>query len=152
MKYLKYILFSLLVFSPALAKEDFSLRFKNENEVIYTPSDWVKISEEGAFDFYVSKVTPKIDHTHHRVFSLVEFAEPRKYQSLNSPVKRIFSFGIMDCENAVFYLLTDIYTDSNNNIIFVADYKSNPEVVEVSTPDTPRNKAFIKVCFVGLET
>lgn len=150
MKKMVIIALSIICMATANANEEFLLKFKDNNQILLDMNEWTKLSDEGNYTFYLSKESNEINTGYYKVHSLVEFPDPNgvEYKNLNGPVKRIFSYGIMDCEQGIFFLLGDFYTDKDNVIVFSSQFEMGTRQVEVLTPNTARNKAYIKVCIV----
>ena len=150
MKYIIAILLAILCAS-SLASDGFSLKFTDDNFVIFDKDEWVQISEEENFDFFLSKTPELLQSDIFKVHSMVEFREEEVYTQLKAPVKRIFSWGIMDCNRAIFHLMGDFYVDKNNEIIFASQSEFRVNQIELRTPNTARNKAYNKVCTYNSE-
>ena len=152
---MKYILaLTLLVITTSIVfanQEEFKLRIDEENIVEIDKSNWTHLSDEKTYHFYVSKFNNQTQDGYYRMHSMVEFKEEngKQYTNLEAPVKRVISFGFMQCQEGVFYLIGELYTDKNNKIIYSAKYEFGEFVAEVTAPNTARNKAFMKVCIGG---
>jgi hypothetical protein len=142
------LVFLMLMFSlPLNAREEFKLNITENREIIYSQEDWVYLSDEGSYLFYVNNYGfTMTDEGLYKVHSLVSFKEPRDLTPLVKSVKQIYSFGIMSCKNKLFYLFNSFFVDKNNNIVFAQDYPPSEYIVEVSTPNTARNLSYKKVC------
>ena len=65
------------------------------------------------------------------------------------PIKRIFSFGLMDCSRMRLALLNDWFVDNTNQVVYNQNHEPGEYLVDLSTPDTPRNAAYQAVCKQG---
>lgn len=129
------------------ANEEFKLKFLNPTQIEFNANDWELISVEKNYDFYLAKnITVKNGAV--KIHSLVDFhaLQDNKDTPAISPVKKIFTFGIVDCERGIFYMLNDFYTSETNQIVYLQNYEPGEYSVELLTPGTPRNKAYIKAC------
>lgn len=143
----------LIVFCINTQANDFELQF-NENSVAeFNIDDWTKVSDEGTFDFYINKYPQYLKDDLFRIHSLVVFKDDPgvEFSNLGAPVKRIFSHGIIQCQRGIFYLMADYYTDQKFEIIFSSYYELGTRQIEVLTPNTARNKVYIKVCTADKE-
>lgn len=148
---MKAMLFAALFLVPfiAEAKEDFALEFIDKSVIVDNTNDWVFVAAEGkVYNLYVSKDAIAAGETRVPLHSKVEFLEKDgfKFDALQQPIKRIFSFGIIDCENAALYLITDFFVDSNNKIVHMQEHEPGDYIVEMLTPNTPRNSLYKAVC------
>ena len=69
-----------------------------------------------------------------------------KFEALSAPVKRIFSFGVLDCENSTFYLLNDLFVNKDHQIVHIQKHEPEEYMVEMMEPNTARNKVYLMVC------
>lgn len=141
----------LLMVSIAIAEEDFRLIIKDNILVEINKSDWSYLSNEGTYDFFITKNSKHTGNGFHKVHTMVEFKEKdgRLYDNLQAPVKRIISYGYMSCEEHVFYLIGQLYLEVNDKIIYAEEHQFGTYRIEVTSPNTARNKAFAKVCILG---
>lgn len=135
----------------ALAEDEFRLSIIDNTKVEINKADWSYLSNEGTYDFYITKVNLHIGKGFHKVHTIVEFKEElgKPYANLQAPVKRIISYGYMSCEEQVFYLIGQIYLDVSDNIIYSEEHEFGTFRSEVTAPNTVRNKSYMKVCIGG---
>jgi hypothetical protein len=150
MKYAIALLLAIFC-TTTFSRESFVLEFIDNSSVVYKPDDWVQISEEENFYFSLNKTPELLQDKVYRVHSMVEFKVEEEYTQLKAPVKRIFSYGIMDCSNAIFHLMGDFYVDKNNEIVFSSQSQIGSNQIELLTPNTSRNLAYKKVCTYNSE-
>jgi len=141
---------ALLVFLfsvTANANEEFKLKFSDPTQIEFNVTDWEPISVEGTYDFYLAKNFIS-DNGMVKIHSLVDFhkIQENSNSTVMRYVKRIFSFGIIDCKNGVLYLLGDFFTNETNQVVYIQNHDFGEYRVELLTPNTPRNKAYIRVC------
>lgn len=112
---------------------------KNEFELIY---------ENDEYNFYFRKNLVKIDSDGYAVHTMVEYKSPNgaEYPEYNITVKKIYNFGIVNCKQKSIDLLTDVFTNSEEVIVFIANYNFGIFRSELSSPNTARNAVYKKVC------
>jgi hypothetical protein len=139
----------LLVSVAAGAKEDFEFTFINGTHIENNEKDWALVSEESkVYNLYTSHDAIGTGNDQVQVHTKVEYLakDGFRFDALSEPVKRIFSFGVVDCEQAIFYLLADFFVDSSDKILFRQDHEPGEYRVEMLTPNTARNSLFKLVC------
>lgn len=145
---MKKILLSLLFLHSLCFSQDFSLTFENQDKIKHNSNDWESAATTTQFELYINKgsiaTTEKVPAIH----SLVEFYDPNgvKFEAFPTPIKRIYTYGVLECKNGLFHLLTSWYVDKNHKIIFKQMHEFGTYEVEVLTKNTPRNDLFLLVC------
>ena len=131
----------------ANATEEFKLKFSDPTQIEFNAVDWELISVEQNYDFYLAKNTT-VRNGSAKIHSLVDFHDLQNNENTPAigPVKKIFTFGIIDCERGIFYMLNDFYTSETHQIVYSHNYAFGEFRVELLTPGTPRNIAYIKAC------
>ena len=133
----------------AYATEEFTLKFKDRSSIVNNENDWVFVAEENnIYKLYVSKDAIGSGNNQTQIHTKVEYNEQDgyKFEALNQPIKRIFTLGIIDCQNAIFYMVTDFFVDSSNKIVHFQQHELGEYRVEMLTPNTTRNSLYKVVC------
>jgi hypothetical protein len=149
MKFIIAILFALVMPLSHTAEPEFSLKIGEDGVVNLDSSDWDIVSQELNYDFYLAKVVTHVGNDYYRLYSWTEFREAEEYSYLKAPVKRMLSYGFMNCSDGTFSLMGSLYLDQNNKVLDSTGYDFGQYLVEVLTPNTSRNKAYKKVCVSG---
>jgi hypothetical protein len=148
---IKKLIFVLaLISTPILAATEFRLKFTDPTQIEFNAEDWVKVSREDVYDLYISKDAVSSNQSKVKVHSMVIFHEPkgRELSGVLAPVKKIYSFGMMDCKEAILYLVTDLFVDVNEQVIYMQNHDFGDYRVDLKEPNTARNAAFLKVCSI----
>lgn len=148
---MKKILATILVaFCPIITANEYPHNYTiiDNTQVLYVESEWELIYNIDAYKFYIRKDTKQIDKGVYAIHTLLEYnlVNGVTYESLKVPVKRVFTHGVIECEYNVFNLLTDIYTDKNNIILYSAEHEVGEYKSELKTKNTARNTVYNKVC------
>lgn len=143
----KIILSFIFLCSNCLAGE-FSLNFEKEKLIKYKQEDWVNVAQTTQFELSVNKDSVSTKEKTPEIYSLVEFHNPEgvKIESLPTKIKKIYTYGIIECKNGIFHLLNSWYVDKNDEIIFAEINDFGTYDVEMLTKNTPRNDLFLMVC------
>lgn len=146
----KILAFLMLSLSPILSASEFPQQLLIEKNIVtHSLSEYEKSYENDVYNFYIRNDVLKVGPKQFLVHTMVEYklVDGIEYAELGYAVKRIFNYGMLDCEQRAFSLTSDIYVDSNNKIVYSEDYELGEFVSELLTPDTARNSVYKKVCF-----
>jgi hypothetical protein len=149
---MKKILFIILLAAASLAfaATEFKLHFieeGNDTIVAFTETDWEYIAQEDPYQLFLNKGGfNKIENGMLKMHSMIVFDKAREYTNISVPVKKIYSYGLVDCENAKLYLITDFFTDANDKIVWVQRHAMGSFITNLDVPNTPRGQVFIKMC------
>jgi hypothetical protein len=145
----KIIAVFMLGLSPFLAASD--LKIEN-GRVIQEPSNYEKTYESDVYHFYIRKDIQQVGSKKYLVHTMVEYVLPDgiEYAELGYSVKRIYNYGMLDCNRRVFTLVSDIFTDETNKIVYSENYELGEFVAELTNPNTARHTVYKKVCVNSL--
>jgi hypothetical protein len=132
----------------ASANSEFRLKFKDEVTVDFNASDWEFAAAEGTYRLFIEKTSKNAGKKHVNLHTMIEFDDPEgfKFEALLAPVKRIFTFGVLDCENGTFYLFNDFFVNKDHQVIHIQKHAPEEYMVNMIAPDTARNKVYLMVC------
>lgn len=145
----KFIMLLLVAVSPILYASDFEHKIEIKQGLVkFDKNEFELIYENDEYNFYFRKNLVKIDSTDYAVHTMVEYKSPNgvEYPEYNITVKKIYNFGILNCKQKSIDLLTDIFTNSEEVIVFIANYNFGIFRSELSSPNTARNAVYNKVC------
>lgn len=145
---MKNLLFSFIFLYANCFAQNYSLTFENQDKIKYDAKDWEIAARTSQFELYINKYSIATTEKVPAIYSLVEFygTNGAKFEAFPTPVKKIYTYGIMECKNGIFHLLTSWYVDKNDKIIFKQMHEFGTYEVEVLTKNTPRNDLFLLVC------
>ena len=145
---MKNLLLSFIFLCANCFAQNFSLTFEKEKFIKYNSNDWQLAAQTTQFDLYINKLSIATIDKVPAIHSLVEFYDPNgvKFEAFPTPIKRIYTYGVLECKNGLFHLLTSWYVDKNDEIIFTQIHEYGTYEVEVLTKNTPRNDLFLLVC------
>ena len=145
----KLIAIFMLGLSPFLAASD--LKIEN-SRVVQELSNYEKTYESDVYHFYIRKDIKQIGPKQFLVHTMVEYVlvDGIEYAEFGYSVKRIYNYGMLDCDRRVFNLVSDIFTDETNKIVYSEVYELGEFVAELTTANTARHTVYKKVCFNAL--
>lgn len=137
-----------LTFSTIATAVDFELKTDNTGVITHESSDWVLTSKAANFDLYVNHSAIGSTERVTAIYSVVEFHQPGgfRFEALPVPVKRIYSFGLLECKNGIMNLLASWYVDTNNKIVYNQSHSLDSYLVDMREKNTSRNDLFRVVC------
>ena len=144
---MRYFIFALLISVVGVANS-FELKFSDPTQIVHNNSDWALASRSATYDFFVNIESVGTNDSTVRVHTVVAFTDPAggNFDQLSVPISRIYSFGIMECKNGIFNLLNDWFVDNTNQVVYTQLHPLDSYIVEMKTPNTPRNDLFRLVC------
>ena len=80
------------------------------------------------------------------IYTLLIFDKSRQVKGTDIVIDKIYSFGLLDCNLALFSLIDEIYTDVNGVIHQNSMYEEGQYVVKMNSPDTARKEAYLAAC------
>lgn len=113
----------------------------------YVANDWIFLKHENDYSFYVNNGGFEKAHTDLlMIYTLLIFDKPRQVKGTDIVIDKIYSFGLLDCNLALFSLIDEIYTDVNGVIHQNLMYEEGQYVVKMNSPDTARKEAYLAAC------
>jgi hypothetical protein len=147
-----FLLLVLLCFSVTASAAGFKLQFADPTQIVLNDSDWSLVSHSESYDLYLAQeMIGAGTHQSTKMHSMVVFHRDPGVMlgGLPVPIKRIFSFGLMDCSQGRLTLLNDWFVDNTNQVIYNQNHEPGEYLVDLSIPNTPRNDAYLAVCKRG---
>jgi hypothetical protein len=144
----KILLAAMFVLSTSVSAEEFKLNFTDSTQISHDSEDWATAATTSQYELYVNKGSIASSESVVSIYTITEFYPPdgTRMQQFPIPVKRIYSYGIMECKNSLFHLLNDWFVDKNNRVIYMQNHEFGSYEVDVSQKNTPRNDLFLLVC------
>lgn len=113
----------------------------------YVANDWIFLKHENDYSFYVNNGGFEKAHSDLiMIYTLVSFDKPRQVEGTSILIDKIYTFGLVDCNLALFSLIGEIYTDVNGVIHQNSLYEEGQYVVKMNSPDTARKEAYLAAC------
>jgi hypothetical protein len=153
MKKILILIVCLFAFTTANA-ESFRLNIitdvENDKYVIYDANDWTFVQSQDNFDLYLNKgELEKSSDGSYLIHTMTVFKEGRKYEQIDTVITNIFSYGILECSSAKFYLLGNIFTDATYKSSWIQTFDRGAYISHMETKNTAREAVYYKVCKAG---
>lgn len=146
---MKKLIMLLLVVPSILYASDFEHKIEVKQGLVkFDKNQFELIYENDEYNFYFRKNLVRVDLDEYAVHTMVEYKLPNgvEYPEYKISVKKIYNFGIVNCKQKSIDLLTDIFTNNEEVIVFIANYNFGIFRSELSSPNTARNAVYNKVC------
>jgi len=147
MKILLFIV--MLLMSIGASAQPFKLQITtigDQKVVTYIPDEWYFVARERDFNVYLAKGDIEEVNGYLMVQSHTTYDTVETYSYMDKPVKRVFSYGAMDCDNKEIHLLGSIYSAEDNTIQYVQYHEMNDWVSDLSKEGTARNEIYKVIC------
>jgi len=151
MKFLLGLIISLVLSVSVYAAKpkDFSLKFEKigDNEkIVHNSSDWHYVGKEPLFFLSIEKGMLGNKNDLYEFHSVTEFYKPYKYQSFSEPIHRVYSYGVLNCPQAAFYLMISLYVDVNNVVVFREYHEFGTYISPLKGTNTARQNIYDILC------
>lgn len=147
---MKSILFAILFLTSILAGAE-PLRIQvtpigDEQVVTYNDDDWYFVAKESNYKVYVAKGEIEKNGDFLMVQTHTTYEEYEVYSYMAKPVKRIFTYGALDCANKKLYLLGSLYTAEDNTVQYLQYHDMGTWVSDLKAEGTARNEVYKAIC------
>jgi len=145
------IALALLVSASVFAENNFDIdviKDKDGNAVIiYNVDDWKLITKTANYDVYVPRELLKEKDKNILTFQgMTIFHKEQKYSYITGDVKKIYSYGILNCDTAKLYLMGDFFASSKEVVLFYQTHDWGTYITDMDVPNTSRNDVYNAVC------
>lgn len=137
-----------MLFTANSYAENFRLALINDSFIQHNSDDWTIAARTNKYELYVNTTSIAAIASTVEVHSITEFYPPDgiKLEPIAEPVKRIYTYGIMECKKGIFNLLNSWYVDKNNKIVYNQVHEFGTYEIDVRPTNTPRNDLYQLVC------
>lgn len=143
---LRYIVASLIFVCVFVYADPYKLKWIGEH-IVYEPAEFTLVDKASEFDFYVVNSSLNTDNNPvKRILTIVEYHTPKVLVPIDTPVKRMYTEGTINCDAGIAVLMVEFWVDSGDNLVFAHNQVANEAIVELLTPNTTRNRLYKKVC------
>ncbi len=128
--------------------QDYNITFKDKSHIEYNATTWQLAAHTSQYDLYVNKKSIGNKDRVTETTSMVVFhdADGFRYDFFPERVKRIYTYGIIECTNGIFNLLNSWYVDKENKIVYTEIHSNDSYLVDMRASNTSRNDLFQLVC------
>lgn len=144
---MKRLFISIMLALMTASTYAYELGITQEDLILHNQDDWVFVGKSDIFSLYVEKGMLGESKDHIIDFhAYIEFNELEKMQYIEAPVSRIYTYGKLNCPRGEMMMLTDMYTSSENKVIFRQYFPPGAAIADMKTPNTMRLEAYKVIC------
>ena len=142
----------LLLLSPVHASKPNSFTLpieelgQNKERILHDSKDWQYIGSEKDYTVYIEKGMLNEKQALYEFHSVTEFNKSYNYSIIKEPVKRIYTYGIVNCSEANLYLIGDLFADENNIIVYRQYHEFGSYITNLSGDSTVRSAIYNVLC------
>ena len=144
---MKRLFISIMLALMTASSYGYDLNITQDDIIIHNQDDWVYIGKTDLFSLYVEKSMIEESKDHIIDFhAYIEFNKLEDIQYLDAPVSRIYTYGKLNCPRGEMMMLTDMYTSSENKVVFRQYFPVGTAIADMKTPNTMRLEAYKVIC------
>jgi len=150
---MKRLLFFVIASLMAVAAhaESYRLPFvelqNGPTKIPFVEQEWVLGAERADWLLYLEKgMFSKPNQSMYEFHAATIYKKPYHSDGLSADVSKIYTYGVMNCNEANLYILFEWYVDVDENLIFKASHEYGAYTVELLTPFTARNDVYNQIC------
>ncbi len=151
MKRIFFIVVASLIAVAAHASESYRLPFveiqNGTTKIPFIEQEWVLGSERADWLLYLEKGMLKDQkQPMYEFHAVTAYKKPSYNDVIKTEVSKIYTYGVLNCNEANLYILIEWYVDVNENVVFKSSHEFGTYVVEMLTPSSARNDIYNQIC------
>ena len=115
-------------------------------KIPFVEHEWVLGTERTDWSLYLEKGMLKEHKSMYEFHGATAYKEPYYSDSVKTEISKIYTYGVLNCNEANLYILIEWYVDVNENIVFKSTHEFGAYIVEMLTPITARNDIYNQIC------
>jgi len=150
MKRLFFFVMAVLITFTTQAAEPYRLPFveiqDGTTKIPFIEQEWVLGTERADWSLYLEKGMLKEHKSMYEFHGVTVYKKPYYNDSVKTEISKIYTYGVLNCNEANLYILIEWYVDVNENIVFKSSHEFGTYVVEMLTPSSARNDVYNQIC------
>jgi len=150
---MKRLLFFVIATLMAVAAhaESYRLPFVElQNGVVKIPfveNEWVLGAKRADWLLYLEKgMFSKQNQPMYEFHAVTLYKKPHHNDAIDTDISKIYTYGVLNCQEANLYILFEWYVDVDENMVFKGSHEYGAYTVEMLTPTTARNDVYNQIC------
>jgi len=140
----------LLVLSSSIASAELTLDFKANSDgtrtIIHKKEEWFFVVKAANYDVYIDKDIAGRKQKNIEFHAVTEFHSLQQYTQFPFEIKRIYTYGILSCEQEKLYLLSDLFADEKNVIRYTQSHDFGSYVTNLDVKNSIARNVYDVVC------
>jgi len=150
MKRLFFIVVALVAFN-IYAAEPYRLPFvelqNGPTKIPFVEQEWVLGAERADWFLFLEKgMFKNKNQPMYEFHAATVYKKPYHDNSIKADISKIYTYGVMNCNEANLYILFEWYVDADENLVFKSSHEFGAYTVELLTPFTARNDVYNRIC------
>ena len=146
-----FLFIMALMFAFTANAEPYRLPFVEiQNGTIKIPfieQEWVLGTERADWLLYLEKGMLKDQkQPMYEFHGATVYKKPYYSYAVKTEISKIYTYGVLNCNEANLYILFEWYVDVNENIVFKSSHEFGSYIVEMLTPSSARNDIYTQIC------
>ena len=145
-----FLFIMAIMFAFTANAEPYRLPFvelqNGSTKIPFVEHEWVLGTERTDWSLYLEKGMLKEHKSMYEFHGATVYKKPYYSDSIKTEISKIYTYGVLNCNEANLYILVEWYVDVNENIVFKSSHEFGTYVVEMLTPITARNDIYNQIC------
>jgi len=151
MKRLFFFVMAVLITFTTQAAEPYRLPFveiqNGTTKIPFIEQEWVLGTERADWLLYLEKGMLKDQkQPMYEFHGATVYKKPYYSDAVKTEISKIYTYGVLNCNEANLYILFEWYVDVDENIVFKSTHEFGGYVVEMLTPSSARNDVYNQIC------
>jgi hypothetical protein len=151
MKRLFFFVIASLIAVLAQASDSYRLPFvelqNGTTKIPFVEHEWVLGAERADWLLYLEKgMLVKKNQPMYEFHAVTVYKKPHYNNMIKTEVSKIYTYGVMNCNEGNLYILFEWHVDVNENLVFKSSHEFGAYTVELLTPITARNDVYNQIC------
>ena len=116
-------------------------------KIPFVEHEWVLGTERADWLLYLEKgMLKNQNQPMYEFHGATVYKKPYYSDSVKTEISKIYTYGVLNCNEANLYILFEWYVDVNENIVFKSSHEFGTYIVEMLTPSSARNDIYNQIC------
>jgi len=116
-------------------------------KIPFVEHEWVLGTERADWLLYLEKgMLKNQNQPMYEFHGATVYKKPYYSDALKTKISKIYTYGVLNCNEANLYILIEWYVDVNENVVFKSSHEFGSYIVEMLSPITARNDIYNQIC------
>ena len=116
-------------------------------KIPFVQHEWVLGTERAGWLLYLEKgIFNNPSQPMYEFHATTIYKTPYYSDAIKTEVSKIYTYGVLNCQEANLYILFEWYVDVDETMVFKSSHEFGAYTVELLTPTTARNDVYNQIC------
>jgi len=116
-------------------------------KIPFVEQEWVLGAERADWLLYLEKgIFKNPGQPMYEFHATTIYKKPYYNDAIGADVSKIYTYGVMNCNEANLYILFEWYVDVDETLVFKSSHEFGAYTFELLTPFTARNDVYNQIC------